>query len=241
MPQLETLMIRFDLLHSQPRSRKATHTYADHRTHHANLHCFRFGGVSAYLEALVHRITAPHLEQLNINFFSQLTFFIPRLLQFIAAAENLRSGEAVLSFSDKFASVGVFPNGEYSLGIVVKCCHLDWQISSMAQISNSLSQMFFAAESLYLRHKVHSSSSEEHDEVDRTEWRKLLRPFSNVKTLRIEKGLVKDLSRSLELEDGELPLELLPELQMSSSILGATIPLMHLVHSSMLAGTQVAP
>ena len=57
------------------------------------------------------------------------------------------------------------------------------------------------------------SSSERHNEVDRTEWRKLLRPFINVKTLRIEEGLVKDLSRCLELEDGELPLELLPELQ----------------------------
>jgi hypothetical protein len=101
----------------------------------------------------------------------------------------------------------------YALGIVVDCCHLDWQVSSMAQISNSLSQMFSAVEHLTLEHEVHSQSSEEHNEVDRTEWRKLLRPFSNVKTLRIENGLVKDLSRCLELEDGELPLELLPELQ----------------------------
>jgi hypothetical protein len=73
--------------------------------------------------------------------------------------------------------------------------------------------MFSAVEYLVLQHKVHSESSEEHNEVDRTEWRKLLRPFSNVKTLRIEKELVKDLSRCLQLEDGELPLELLPELQ----------------------------
>jgi hypothetical protein len=37
--------------------------------------------------------------------------------------------------------------------------------------------------------------------------------FSNVKTLRIEDGLIKELSRCLRLEDGEHPLELLPELQ----------------------------
>jgi hypothetical protein len=48
-------------------------------------------------------------------------------------------------------------------------------------------------------------SSEEHIEVDRTEWRKLLRPFSNVRTGR--------LSCCLQLDGGELPLELLLELQ----------------------------
>jgi hypothetical protein len=55
--------------------------------------------------------------------------------------------------------------------------------------------------------------SEEHNEVDRTEWRKLLRSFRNVKTLRIGNGLVEELSRCLRLEDGELPLGVLPELQ----------------------------
>jgi hypothetical protein len=68
-------------------------------------------------------------------------------------------------------------------------------------------------EHLTLKHDVHSRSSEEHNEVDRTEWRNLLNSFSNLKTLRIEDGLVKELSRSLRPDDGEPPLELLPELQ----------------------------
>ena len=42
---------------------------------------------------------------------------------------------------------------------------------------------------------------------------KILTPFSNVKTLLIKDGLVGELSRCLRLEDGESPLELLPELQ----------------------------
>ena len=217
MPYLETLIIRFDSsIPNRELERQLTHTPIIAPIMLPNLHRFEFQGVSAYMEALVHRITAPRLERFNINFFNQLTFFVPHLLQFIAVAENLRSGEVVLSFYDKFATAGIFPiagNAEYSLGMVVKCCHLDWQISSMAQISNLLSQMFFAAERLFLRHNAHSSSSEEHDEVDHTEWRKLLRPFSNVKTLWIEEGLVKDFSRSLKLEDGALSLELLPELQ----------------------------
>ena len=83
----------------------------------------------------------------------------------------------------------------------------------MAHISNALSQGFSAVEHLTLEHEVHSQSSEEHNDVDRIEWRNFLEPFSNVKTLRIEDGLVDELSRCLRLEDGELPLELLPELQ----------------------------
>jgi hypothetical protein len=95
----------------------------------------------------------------------------------------------------------------------INCWHLDWQVSSVAQITNVLSQIFSAVEHLTLSYEAHSQSSEEHNEVDRAEWRKLLRSFTNVKTLRIDNGLVKELSRCLRLEDEEDLLELLPELQ----------------------------
>jgi hypothetical protein len=110
----------------------------------------------------------------------------------------------------------------------------------VAQISNSLGQFLSAVEHLALANDVHSWSSEEHDEVDRTEWRKLFRLFRNVKILRIAEGLVEDLSRCLQLEDGELLLKLLPELQ-ELTYLGAAIPVMHLLHSSMLVRTRIAP
>ena len=84
----------------------------------------------------------------------------------------------------------------------------------MAQISNALSQAFSAVEHLALQHEVHSLSSEEYNEVDRIEWRSLLSSFSNVKTLRVNDGIVEELSRCLGSgDDGGLPLELLPELQ----------------------------
>ena len=221
MPHLETLTIRFkSSISNREVERQLPHAPIIAHITLSNLHRFHFQGVSTYLEALVHRITTPRLNDLNINFFNQLSFSVPRLLQFIDAAENFRLGDAVLTFSDKLVGVGVYPFGvsfgptnEYALGIAVLCCHLDWQVSSMAQISNSLRQIFSAVEHLYLQLDVHRSSSEEHNDVDHTEWRKLLRPFSNAATLRIHRGLVKDLSRCLELEDGELSLELLLELQ----------------------------
>ena len=218
MPHLETLIIYFTF--SIPNSdleRQLTLTPIIAPITLPNLHDFHFRGVGNYLEALVHRITAPRLEKLRIELFNRLTFSSLRLLQFINAAENFRLRNAVLSFSDKSVAAGVGYNGktkpEYAIGIVVNCWHLDWQVSSMAQISNSLSQIFSAVEHLGLQHYVHNESSEESYEVGRTEWHNLLMPFSNVKTLRIMNGLVKDLSRCLQLEEGELPFELLPGLQ----------------------------
>ena len=217
MPHLETLIIYFtSSIPNRDVERQLTHAPNIAPITLPNLHLINFRGVSSYLEKLVHRITTPRLEKIIVGFYNQLSFSIPRLLQCIDAAENLRFGNVVLTFSDKTVDMVVSPHeetGVYILSIRVLCWHLDWQVSSAIQISNSLSQTFSAVERLDLQHKAHSESSEEHNEVDRTEWRKLLRPFSNVKTLRIQEGLVKDISRCLQLEDRELPLELLPELQ----------------------------
>ena len=130
--------------------------------------------------------------------------------------ENLRFNDAVIMFEDKQTYVSMFSREAdmRTFVVVVECWHLDWQVSSMAQISNALSQVFFVVERLTLRHKVHTQSFEEHNDVDRIEWRNLLRSFRNVKTLRVKDELVEEqLSRCLRLEDGKLPLELLPELQ----------------------------
>jgi hypothetical protein len=214
MPQLETLAIYFSVP-IRDVEMQLTQTPIIAPVTLPNLHYFRFRGVSTYLEALVHRITAPRLERLNIELYNQLTFSVPCLLEFMNTTGNLRFDTAVFKFVGRHVKVEVYYRGEhgYAFGIRIFCWHLDWQISSMAQISNSLSQMFSAVDHLILQHEVHGRSSEEHDEVDRTEWRRLLRPFRNVKTLRIAEGLVEDLSHCLQLEDGELPLELLPELQ----------------------------
>jgi hypothetical protein len=215
MPQLETLVITsFFPVPNREIERQLTRTPIITLP---NLCSLWFRGVSAYLEALVHRITTPRLEKLQIVFFTQLTFSVPRLVQFMNTTENLRFDTAKFLFDDKRVYVGVYPPGEAEMKVAfminVYCWHLDWQVSSVAQILNSLGQLFSVVEHLTFEHEVHSQSSEAHNEVDRAEWRKLLRPFRNVKTLWIDNGLVEQLSRSLDLEDGELPLELLPDLQ----------------------------
>jgi hypothetical protein len=217
MPQLETLAVFFWFpVPNRDVERQLTHTPITTPITLPNLHHLGFRGVGTYSEALVHRITAPHLEKLQVRFFNQLTFSVTHLLQFVNAAENLAFKIAKFWFFDEYVVVNVYPHEEaemYALSITVDCWHLDWQVSSAAQISNSLSPLFSAVEHLTLQHEVHSRSSEEHNEADCSKWCQLLGSFRNVKTLRIDEGLVEELSRCLELDDGELPLELLPELQ----------------------------
>ena len=216
MPQLERLAILFTF--PVPNRDVERHLMLSPITTHItlpNLRLFWFQGVSAYLEAVICRITTPRLENLQLQFFKQLTFSIPCLPQFMNTTENLRFDKAEIIFKDKRIDVFMFWHEADTclFRAMVDCWHLDWQVSSVAQIFNALSQVLSAVEHLTLRHQVHGQSSEEHNDVDRIEWRKLLRSFSNVKTLRLEDGLIEQLSRCLRLEDGELPLELLPELQ----------------------------
>jgi len=124
--------------------------------------------------------------------------------------DNFRFNSVRFIFCHERVFVFVSPTAEtraYSFSVDVYCEHLDWQVSSMAQIFNVLSPLFSDVVDLTLDYREHTLSSESHNQVDRTQWRQLLRSFRNVKTLRVHNGIVGDLSRCLQL-DGEL----LPEL-----------------------------
>ena len=113
------------------------------------------------LEAVVRRIMTPRLETLRIRLFKQLTFSVPRLPQFMNTTENLRFDKAEIMFNDMetYMLMSFHETGMYPFLIWVDCWHLDWQVSSVAQISNALSQVFSAVEHLTLKHEVHSQSS----------------------------------------------------------------------------------
>ena len=216
MPQLESLEIGFSFpVPNRDIERQLTRTPITTHITLPNLRFFRFWGVSAYLEAVVCRTTTPRLEKLRIQLFEQLTFSVPSLPQFVTTTENLKFDDAQIILKDRGIHVQMFSReaDTYPFVVMIDCWHLDWQICSVTQICSALNQVLSAVEYLFLGHEVHSRSSEEHNKIDRIEWRNLLRSFSNVKTLRFEDGLVEELSRCLRSVDEELPLELLPELQ----------------------------
>jgi hypothetical protein len=210
MPQLETLMIcsnaAFPTIERQvPIVTPITLP---------NLRWFFFQGSNAYLEAVVRQITTPRLEGLQIFFFEQYYFSVPCLSQFINTTKNLRFSKATLSFCHDQVDVGMYTREEadmlQSLHVHIPGEDTLWKVSAVAEISNSLSQLFSAVEHLTLKYDFDLWSLYV---INRNDWHKILRSFGNVKTLRISNEFVEMLSHCLQSDDGELPLDLLPELR----------------------------
>lgn len=218
LSRLETLEIGFSSsIPNREIERQLSHIPIITHVTLSHLQWFSFWGISAYLEALLPHVTAPFLKTLHVQFFNQLRFSVPHLLQFMTTKGPPRFGgirflfyhEAVAVFASAQASTGA---GIQDFFMQVLCRHLDWQVSSIAQISSSLSPLFSVVELLDLDYRIHTLSSEEHNQADHTRWRELLGSFKGVYTVRVHDGLVREFSRSLRL-DGEAPLELLPELK----------------------------
>ena len=214
MPQLETLLIEYLLpVPNYVVERQLSDIPITTRVTLPNLYRFRFGGVNdGYLEALLHRITTPRLKRLHIMFFSPFTYSVPSLLQFIETTENIQFSAARFRFSRRDVCAKMYPSEKsetYALYIGIPSAILDWQVSSAAQIFNALSPALSTVEHLTLEGKDRGVDRE----VDRTNWHNFLRTFGNVKTLVVDDSLVKELSQSLRPDDGELPVDLLPELK----------------------------
>ena len=225
MPWLETLKIMFLTVdpNHDVEGLQLLHTPITTSVTLPNLRRIRYRGLSTYLEAILCQITTPRLEKLYSTFFGEPMTSVPSLPRFIEATKNLRFNNAEITFTSKQVRVALFFGKRHrksrnvirthALSLNADCEHLDVQVSFAVRISNLLSQTFSSVEHLAFEHEEHIQSSEEHNEVDLTEWRKLLISFRNAKILRIDRGLVKPLSRILNSEGGGLPFELLPKLQ----------------------------
>jgi hypothetical protein len=215
MPQLETLGITFHSpVPNRDLERQLIHRPVMTRVILPNLRWLGLRASSNYMEAVLSRMTTPLLERLQARFFLQLNFSVPHLLEFMGAAQNLRFRSAKFQFFDDFVEVEVYPRDDapmFSFHTGVFCRNIDWQVSFAAQISRTLRTVFSTVEHLTLDFQRYFESSEA-NEADRTQWRELLGSFSNVKILCVN-DFHGQISRSLQVDDGEPPLELLPELK----------------------------
>jgi hypothetical protein len=176
-----------------------------------NLHWFSFKGGSDYLEGIVGQISAPVLSTLHI----MLSYSPVPLLQFIRTSEALRFRAIRLNFYNNSVRLTAPQPGikRWFFSMRVKGIDLAWQVSSAIKIVDTLQPVLSAVKKLTLGHKLEYQSSFWDATVERTSWRQLLRPFPNLKVLRVDDALVGKLAPSLQTEDGESPLELLPNLK----------------------------
>jgi hypothetical protein len=221
-PQLETLVIHFHApLPNRDVTRQLSNTPFTTNVTLPHLRLFSFRGVSAYLEGLLSRISAPSLNSLDVQFFNQLTFSVPCLLHFMQTSGGLGFSSIELTFYDDLVVLVSDPHRSWQqrpLRLQILCRHLDWQVATAAQILGKLSPVLSAMEELTLRLEKPDRSSELHNQVDETQWRELFMPLSRVKKLCVPDTLFGEgsHSQSLRLEDKELFPDLL-EVQYSGS------------------------
>jgi hypothetical protein len=177
-----------------------------------NLRIFYFQGWSTYLEGLLAQIHAPLLSFFEIFFFNQLTFATPHLSHFMRTSQNFDFRAIRLNFcSDGFCMRMATQKPSSPFYMQIMCGHLGWQVSSAEQILGGLDSI---VEELILCHEEFTTrSSEWHTEVDRTQWRDLLRRFSNIKVLGVQNEFVEEVGRSLPSKNEEMALDILSNLK----------------------------
>ncbi len=213
-PQLETLVIMFEFRDIDDVETRSQLPYIPITTHVTlpNLRFFGFRGRSTFTESLVYWITTPRLAKADFDLFSQDSVNISSLLRFIDTSKNLTFDSAKLEFFKWRIHMVLYPRDEvekYAFSMKVDWLSPGYHVSYMAQLFDAPSQMFSAVEHLTLERGNYDRFIGPDNKV---EWRRILRSFYNVKTLHVD-GFVEELPRWLQLDDGEHPLELLPELQ----------------------------
>ena len=181
-----------------------------------NLELLVFLGSTTYLDDLLARIHAPLLSRLIVDFFNQLTFDLSRLIQHVRTSGNFTFRSTEVRFGKEAVVIILDPHPEGTetcpFVVQVRCQPLGWQAACASQMFHMLEPLLERVETVTFVFNKDGSEPWQ-DEIDVEMWYGLLRTFAGVKTLRLTGDLVGDLFRSLRLDVGVLPLELLPELR----------------------------
>ena len=218
LTRLETLDIRFKCPRCRP-DRKRRRPPPQTRTPLPALALIKFKGVSEYLEDILAWIDAPMLFKMDITFFHQLIFDIPRSTMFISHTFGSEAYcRAHVTFSDCDVSVefpSEFPSHAHGgLYLRVSCSQPDWQLSSVTQVCSSSFHptLIPAVEHLYIR-KRHYSELHWEDNAEGGQWLELLHLFTAVKELRISWQFTSSIAHALKELVGESVIEVLPALE----------------------------
>jgi len=180
-----------------------------------------FSGVSEYFEDFVARIDTPRLTRLNITFFMDLIFDIPRLRNFIDWTGGIKhfDGAAIEFFSGRairivFGPSPLPPEGPLPFQLEIRCERPDWQLSSMAQIFSQQLPLLSHVEQLTISEfRLGSFEWKEVPDMDSSQWLELFRLFVAARSLHVSEGLVSPVAGALQDLTEQMATEVLPVLQ----------------------------
>jgi len=217
LTRLESLIIGFQSPLSRPAeaSRRRPPLI---RTLFPALTSLGFRGVTEYLEDLVARIDAPLLVEFWIIFFNQLVFDLLQLPKFLCRTETFTViNHTKVVFNGHFTRVDFSSRTETSsLSLTISCRELDWQLSSLSQVCNSVLLALSTMDMEYPDLDLHIYGAYPlliEDDMEDTQWLELLHPFTNVKDLCLFREVATCIAPALQEVAGERVTEILPTLQ----------------------------
>ena len=153
-----------------------------------NLASFGFSGNMAYLEDILSLIETPMLTESYFCFFNQLVFDTPIIGHFICHTKTFTTFHRARVEFFTWAVVVTLSGQEEmanddreALRLEISCEPLDWQLSALAQVLNSFLSSLPTVEGL----EIAVSREDWQGEVEVTQWRQFLQPFTFVKKLTL--------------------------------------------------------
>ena len=177
---------------------------------------FQFKGATEYLDDLVACIDAPRLDNFGIEFFNDIVFDTPQLIEFISRTPTLLDAldSADVSFGGLVPGASVRFSSEHfqRIDVHISCGGLDWQVSSVEQVCTSCLPFIFTLETLYITAGQYGRP-EQNDNVENTQWLELLHPFTAVKKLYLSEEVARRFVPALKELEGGSTTEVLPALE----------------------------
>src|SRR6266850_2222614 len=164
-----------------------------------------FWGVSEYFEDFVAQIDTPLLNDLDITFFMDLIFEIPRLRHFVGRAERLKPfDQAVMEFSDRAIWISDTDGFLYRFRLEIRCERPDWQLSSMVQIFGQQLPLLSHVEQLEIFQPSYAHMQWiDNPDMDSSLWLELFHLFIALQSLYVSAKLVAPVAAALqELTEG---------------------------------------
>ena len=237
LTKLEQLELTFKSPRSRP-VRESRRPPPPTRTLLPALTDMRFKGIDEYLEGIVAQIDTPLLDTLSTTFFHQLTFDTRQLAQFIGRAPKLEGRSvarvvfSALTVRVTFPSASQENSDEEEIQLGVPCKHPDLQLLSVTQLCTQFFSFIPMVEHLYIAESKYSPKPRWENNIPKSQWLRLLRPFTAVKNLYLSEKIVPLIAPALRDLVGERMTEVLPalqcllleELHTSGPVLGAITP-----------------
>jgi len=214
LPRLESLRLGFQY----PRSRaeqESRHPPPLTRVVFPNLTYLDFYGNIEYLEDVLSQIETPILNESIFWFFNQLVFGTPQLGHFICRTETFMTihtarvkffrGHVVVILS---VLEETDDDDQVALRLSISCEPLDWQLSALTQVLDSLLSSLQIVESL----EIEVRREDWQGEIEVIQWQELLHPFTSVRHVNLD-GSARLIAPALQDLAGERATEVLPALQ----------------------------